>query len=212
MGFSSKTPRPEPGTISRRLQEIDLFFEKRGKEHQAPRRLVKNLEQAGIPYALVGGMAVNFHRHVRTTEGIDILLSAAGFKEFCDRLVPGEYEHVANKPRRFLDRKQGVTIDVLITGRFPGSGQPGPIAYPEPTNVSQRIEDAMVVDLAALITLKLAAHRYQDFGDVVALIRANDLDETFMDRLHPSLHRDFLRCLDEKQREEAYEAREADDE
>ena len=40
------------------------------------------------------------------------------------------------------------------------------------------------------------------------LIRFNDLDESFADRLHPSLRRDYIECLEEKRREEEYEARE----
>jgi len=56
--------------------------------------------------------------------------------------------------------------------------------------------------------LKLAARRFQDFGDVVALIRVHQLDEAFAKRLHPSVRRDFIECLDEKRREEEYEARE----
>jgi len=64
-----------------------------------------------------------------------------------------------------------------------------------------------VVDLPTLVQLKLAARRYQDFADVVSLIRENRLNETFRNRLHPTLHADFLSCLDEMRREDEYEAR-----
>ncbi len=63
------------------------------------------------------------------------------------------------------------------------------------------------VDLPTLIQLKLAARRYYDFGDVVNLIRVHKLDEAFLTNLHPSLHRDFIECLEEKRREDHYEAR-----
>ena len=53
--------------------------------------------------------------------------------------------------------------------------------------------------------LKLAARRYQDFADVVSLIRENGLDEAFAARLHPSVRTDYLLCLDEKHREDEYE-------
>lgn len=55
--------------------------------------------------------------------------------------------------------------------------------------------------------LKSAAGRYQDFADVVSLIRANGPDESFMQSLHPSLRLDFSECLDEMRREDQYEAR-----
>ena len=40
------------------------------------------------------------------------------------------------------------------------------------------------------------------------LIRVHNLDESFLPRLHTSVHQDFIECLEEKRREEEYEARE----
>jgi hypothetical protein len=79
--------------------------------------------------------------------------------------------------------------------------------FPDPSDVAQEMDDLRVIDLPTLVQLKLAAHRYQDFADVVSLIRENRLDETFRDRLHPTLHTDYLLCLDEMRREDEYEAR-----
>jgi len=197
-----------PFSFWRRLKEIDMFFEGRGREHKAMRRLVKKLEKAKIPYAVVGGMAVNAHGHDRTTKDVDVLLSVEGFAEFRRRFVPKDYDAVPRRPRRFLDRTNHVTIDFLVTGLFPGKGDPGPVAYPDPAEVSETIENCRVVELVTLIQLKLAASRYQDFADVVNLIRVHDLDESFRQKLHPSLHRDFIECLEEKRREDEYEARE----
>jgi hypothetical protein len=99
-------------------------------------------------------------------------------------------------------------LDILVTGLFPGSGKPGPVAFPNPAEVSEVIGKIHVVDLPTLIQLKLAARRYRDFGDVVELIRIHDLDESFNERLHPSVRGDFIECLEEKRREHEYEARE----
>ena len=111
------------------------------------------------------------------------------------------------RPRRFVERQSGVTVDCLVTGRYPGTGQPGPIAFPDPLSASQDIESLRVITLPHLIQLKLAARRYYDFGDVAFLIRVHNLDESFLPSLHPSLHQDFIECLEEKRREEEYEAR-----
>lgn len=73
--------------------------------------------------------------------------------------------------------------------------------------MSQTIDDLRVVDLPTLVQLKLAAGRYQDVADVVNLIRANQLDETFQEKLHPSARGDYVECLEEKRREDEYEAR-----
>jgi hypothetical protein len=92
-----------------------------------------------------------------------------------------------------------------VTGLFPGSGKPGPIAYPKPTEVSETIDNLQVIDLPTLIQLKLAARQHQDLADVVNLIRAHNLDESFQTKLHPSVHKDFIECLEEKRREDEYE-------
>ena len=129
-------------------------------------------------------------------------------EEFRKRFVPKLYQTVEGRPRRFVDRANDITVDFLVAGRFPGSGKPGPIAFPDPSKVSETIEKYQVVDLVTLIQLKLAARRYRDFGDVVELIRFNDLDESFADRLHNSVRRDYIECLEEKRCEDEYEARE----
>ncbi len=172
------------------------------------RRLVRRLQKAGIPYAIMGGMAVNAHGAERTTNDVDVLLTPEGLGLFRQQFVGTAYDQVAGRPRRFADRKNGVTVDVLVTGRYPGRGTPGPIAFPDPTEASEEIKKIRVLTLPQLIQLKLAAGRHYDFGDVVYLIRVHQLDESFLEKLHPSLHRDYIECLEEKRREEEYEARE----
>jgi hypothetical protein len=188
-------------------KEISMFFDGTDAVHQTMEHLVEALERAQIPYALVGGMAVFAHRYHRTTDDVDILLTPEGFTAFRQRFVPGTFQPVSRRPRRFRDPANGVTFDVLVTGLFPGTGQPGPIAYPHPADVSEVIANKRVVNLATLVQLKLAARRHQDFADVVNLIRFNGLDESYLTRLHPSVHGDFIQCLEEKRREVEYEAR-----
>lgn len=185
-----------------------MFFQRKDPVHQTMYRLVQRLEKAKIPYAIVGAMALNAHNQRRTTDDVDVLLTAEGLAEFRRHFVDKHYEAVPGRRRRFVERKSQVRVDVLVTGLFPGSGKPGPISYPDPASVSLTIDDVRVVDLVTLVQLKLAARRFQDFGDVVALIRVHQLDEAFAKRLHPSVRRDFIECLDEKRREEEYEARE----
>ena len=185
-----------------------MFFEGKDPVHETMKRVSAKLDAAGISYAIVGGMAVNAHQHRRTTGGGDFLVSGEGFSAIFGILEPTEFEPVAGHSRRFLDRVTGVTFDFLITGRFPGNGRPGPIAFPDPVAVSETIDNRRVIKLANLIELKLAARRYKDFGDVVELIRARNLDESYTQQLHPSVHADYIECLEEKRREDEYEARE----
>jgi hypothetical protein len=190
-----------------RLKEIDMFFAGNDAVHQTMRHVVDKLEGAKIPYAIVGGMAVNAHGYRRTTADVDVLMTQAGFAAFRRLFVEAHYETIPGRKRRFLDRTNRVNIDVLVTGLFPGSGKPGPIAYPDPEDVNETIDDVRFVNLATLVQLKLAARRHRDFGDVVELIRFNDLDEAFAARLDESVRGDYIECLEEKRREDEYEAR-----
>src|SRR5262245_54864919 len=189
-----------------RLKEISTFFERRDKVHQTARRLVRRLEKKGIPYAIAGAMAANLHGARRTTDDVDFLLTQQGFDRVVQEFVGKDAGRVEGRPRLFIELKNGVSFDILITGRYPGSGKPGPIAFPDPTEASTTIEKARVLKLEQLIQLKLAARRHYDFGDVVALIRVHQLDESFAEQLHSSVRADFIECLDEKRREDEYDA------
>ena len=138
---------------------------------------------------------------------MDVLLNPEGLDAFRRQFVGKSYDPAPQRTRKFVDRANGVAINVLVSGQFPGSGAPGPIAYPDPVSVHETIDTVRVVRLETLVELKLAAHRYRDFGDVVELIRVHDLDEAFARRLHASVRQDFLGCLDEKRREDEYETR-----
>ena len=97
----------QTSTISfwEKLKELDMFFQKKDPVHKTMRKAVKRLEKAGIPYAVVGGMAVFFQGHRCATNDLDLLLTAEGFAEFCRRFVPKFYEQQEGRPRRFTEKK-----------------------------------------------------------------------------------------------------------
>src|SRR5437870_3206425 len=76
----------------KRLREIGMFFQSRDLLHHAMRRLIRRLEKAGVPYALMGAMAVNMHGARRTTDDVDILLTGAGLECFREELLPKFYK------------------------------------------------------------------------------------------------------------------------
>ncbi|HEY7313049.1 MAG TPA: hypothetical protein VH643_27045 [Gemmataceae bacterium] len=200
--------RERPFNFIRRLKEISMFFAGKDEVHKTLRRIVKRLEKAGISYAVMGGMAVNAHKYQRTTGDVDLLLTQEGLEEFQKRYVSKNYVRKEGHTRRFIDRVNNIQVDCLVTGRFPGSGAPGPFAFPDPVDVAEEIGKVRVVNLVMLVQFKLAARRHRDFGDVVELIRFNNLDESFAPHLHPSVRQDYIECLEEKRRNDEYEARE----
>jgi hypothetical protein len=197
-----------PFSFIRRLKEISMFFAGKDEVHKTLRRIVKRLERAEIAYAVMGGMAVNAHKYQRTTGDVDVLLTSEGLEEFQRRYVTKNYLQREGRSRRFLDKANNIQVDCLVTGRFPGSGSPGPIAFPNPADVAEEIQKIRVVNLLTLVQLKLAARRSRDFSDVVELIRFNNLDESFAIQLHDSVRQDYIECLEEKRRNDEYEARE----
>lgn len=186
-----------------------MTMKKKGRDPAtlAMRRLVKKLAKAKIAHAVMGGMAVYAHGYRRFTDDVDVLVTPEGLEAFQARFVPQDYELAAGKKRRFVDRTNGVTVDLVIAGHFPGFRSAGPITFPDPMTVRQQIDSIYFIDLTTLIQLKLAAFRPQDYADVVALIRANHLDESFLTRLHPTLHLDFLEGLAHVRREAEYDAK-----
>ncbi len=151
--------------LDKRLREIDMFFEKDDPVHQTLRRTVKRLERAGIPYVVVGAMAVNLHGARRTTSDVDVLLTKEGLERFRAEILPKFYKTVEGRPRRFKESKSGVILDCLLAGSYPGFGAPGPITFPNPDDVAEHIEEIRVINLPQLIQLKLAARRHKDFGE-----------------------------------------------
>jgi hypothetical protein len=199
---------PKTFSFMKRLKEISMFFEKRSPQHKTMRRLARRLKKARITYAIMGGMAVNAHGAERTTRDVDVLLTPEGLERFRAEFVGKEYEQVEGRSRRFKEVESGVTVDCLVTGHYPGFGEPKQFAFPDPAEASQEIDKIQVLTLPQLIQLKLAARRHADFADVVFLIRTHNLDESFMQQIHPSVHQDFIECLEEKRREDEYIARE----
>jgi hypothetical protein len=63
-------------------------------------------------------------------------------------------------------------------------------------------------ELPAMIDLKLRKGWFRELADVVKLIAAFDLDESFLIQLPAERHPKFLELLEEKRRTDEWEARE----
>src|SRR4029079_1373346 len=60
------------------LEEVGRFFMKEDPVHKALRSIAARLADLGISYAVAGGMALVSHGYRRTTEDVDIVVSAEG--------------------------------------------------------------------------------------------------------------------------------------
>lgn len=158
--------------------------------HLAMARVVKTLEELGIPYAICGAMAVNVYGLKRATEDVDILLTPEGHAKFkAHALGRGFVEKFAGS-RGVKDAATKVPIDFLLTGGIPGDGVARGIVFPDPAAVAIEHAGRRYVSLATLVEMKVASamtalDRPRDFDDVIRLIRSNELGEHFGDALHP---------------------------
>lgn len=183
------------------LREASEFFMGRGDVHKTMRRLAERLSSESIPYAVVGGMSLGEHGYVRMTDDVDILLTAGGLERFVERCVGRGYVRAfRGAARKFRDAETRVRIEVLVTGEYPGDGKPKPVSFPDPETSSVEVGGIRVIELPRLVELKLASgmtapDRLRDLADVQELIRAEQLDESFADRIDPSVRTKFLELL-----------------
>ena len=103
------------------------------------------------------------------------------------------------------DTENGVRIEFLIAGEFPGDGKPKAVAFPEPTSVRVEKEGMHVVGLEKLLELKLAsgmtgAGRMKDLGDVQELMRVLGLALDFGYRLDATVRGKFIELWDDLHR------------
>ncbi|MBI5865247.1 MAG: hypothetical protein HZB38_12200 [Planctomycetes bacterium] len=184
------------------VEEVRMFFDDQGPVRETFHSLKKRLEDAGIPHIFMGATAVNAHGHRRATEDVDVCMRSADLERFRREFLGPIYQAVAGRTRRFMDPQTQVAFDVLVSGEVAGdSRRQREIRLPEPSE-AQLVHETPVPSLQRLIELKLVTWRFQDWGDVVNLIRVHDLDETFADRLHALVRMAFLQCLDQKRDED----------
>jgi hypothetical protein len=144
------------GSALERLREAEEFFLKKAPVQSTLERLARRLDQEGIAYAVIGGMALNVHGYVRVTRAVDVLLGPDGLEAFV-RLCVGR-GYVAAFPgagKAFLDAESRIPIEILTAGEYPGDGKPKAVAFPDPATSSVEIDGIRVVALPRLVELKL---------------------------------------------------------
>jgi hypothetical protein len=173
------------------------FFMGDADVQRALKKLIAVLESEHIPYAIAGAMALNEYGYRRVTVDVDVLLSPQGLSALRSRVLGRAYVEKSPGSKGLRDPENGVNIDVLVAGEFPGDGKPKPVRFPDPETVARRGEHGSFLPLPVLIDLKLASgisapHRLRDLADVLELIRAAKLPESVVDQLNPWVREKFV--------------------
>src|SRR5207245_5103196 len=120
-------------------------------------KIVRQLEELRIPYAVVGAMAMFFHGYERFTTDVDILVTKEGLKQIHERLEGLGYVPPFEGSKHLRDTESGVRIEFLTTGDYPGDGKPKPVSFPDPTEASLILDGVRCLTLPKLIELKIAS-------------------------------------------------------
>ena len=157
-------------------------------------RATSLLNDAGVPYAVIGGNAVaTWVRTVdpsliRTTTDVDILIDRADLGRVREALEPGGfiYRHAAGIDM-FLDGP-GAKIRDVVHVLFAEKKVRTDDELPSPAvSESERAEEFQVLMLEPLVRLKLTSFRTKDQVHIRDVIDAGLVDFTWPDRFPPVL-------------------------
>jgi hypothetical protein len=166
-----------PFSLERMVRAVD-------KVRERLLRAASALEAATVPYAVAGGNA-------------DILLSRESIEAATRALEAGGFvrRHVAGV-EMFLDGAQGKARDAV---HIVFAGEKVRTEYPFPApDVTESEKGAAfrVVNLEALVRMKLTSFRDRDRVHLRDLIEVGLVDATWLDRLHPQLSERLRTILD----------------
>ncbi len=150
--------------------------------------IARHLDEMGIDYAIAGALCLAAHGIVRATEDVDLLISREGLDRFKQTWLGRGYVDLRPGGKAVRDTVNGVKVDFLLEGDYPGDGKPKPVRFPAPAEVAMDAGRFRVVNLPRFVELKLASgmtapHRLQDLADVLRLIAAAKLPREFGESL-----------------------------
>lgn len=181
------------------LREGTEFFQHEGDIYETLRRLVDELAENGLEYALIDGLALVAYGYRRFTEDVDILMSPEALRVFREQMIGRGYlPAFSGATKSFRDTRTGVRIEIVTTGEYPGDGKPKPIAFPAPAESRLQREGVWLITLGKLMELKLASslsapHRLKDLADVQELIARLKLPLELADQIDASVRDEYRR-------------------
>jgi Uncharacterised nucleotidyltransferase len=173
------------------------------KVRERLQRATTALEQTKIPYAVIGGNAVAAwvsrvdEAAVRNTQDVDILLRRADLARAKTALARAGfvYRHSAGMDM-FLDDPRGKARDSVHV-IFAGEKVRPEYLEPAPdVTASEATETFRLLDLAALVPMKLTSFRDKDRVHLRDLIDVGLVDQTWCERLPPQLAARLQELLD----------------
>jgi hypothetical protein len=176
--------------------EGQRYFMGEGQLNNALSRLVADLNEHKIDYVVIGAIALMAYGYPRFTEA----------ERFHRELVGLDYWPAFQGARKRLrSTRDGIPIEFISSGEFPGDGKPKPVSSPDPSEASVEIDGVKFPTLEKLVELKLASgmtapDRLKDLADVQELIKIRGLSSEFAEALNPYVREKFLELFEAVQR------------
>ncbi len=164
------------------------------------------LEQANVPYAVVGGNAVAAwvarvdESAVRNTQDVDILLRRGDLETAQNALTAAGFVYRVKGVDMFLDGPEAKARDavhVVFSGEKVRPEYPLPV--PDVTDAEQTPEFRLL-NLEPLVRMKLTSFRRQDQVHVLDLAEVGLVDESWLNRFPPELSARLRELLDSPDR------------
>ncbi|MDX6501412.1 MAG: hypothetical protein QOG23_4672 [Blastocatellia bacterium] len=196
----------ETRSVLNTYAEGQRYFMGEGQLNNALARLVADLKEHDIDYLVIGAVALLAYGYPRFTEDIDLILDENGIDRFHRELVGLGYAPAFQGARKRLrSTRDGIPIEFISSGEYPGDGKPKPVSFPDPSESSVKIDGVKFPTLEKLVELKLASgmtapDRLKDLADVQELIKIRALSSEFAKTLNPYVREKFLELLEAVQR------------
>jgi len=167
-------------------------------------RATRALDAAGVPYAVAGGNAVAEwvgrvdEGATRNTKDVDLLVNRGDLPALQGALgaVGFIYHHLFGVDT-FIDGEKGRPsegVHLLMAGEHVKPGDPDTLPLVEQ---SERASDFQVVNLEALLKMKLIAFRRKDQVHILDLVGVGLIDNTWPARFPPILGERLQQLLDD---------------
>ena len=196
--MTTSSSNVERRTIQEVYAEGLRYFMGQGQLNNALSRLAADMKERDIEYMVIGAVALMAYGYPRFTEDIDLVLTTEGLEKFHRELIGLGYAPAfPGAKKRLRSTPDGVSIEVITTGEYPGDGLPKPVSFPAPADAAIDIDGVRVITIEKLIELKLASgmtapDRLKDLADVQELIKVRHLASDFAERLDPYVQEQFL--------------------
>lgn len=196
--MTSSAPNADSRSIHDVYAEGLRYFMGEGTLQGTLAQVSSDLKQHGIDYMVIGAVALMAYGYPRFTEDIDLVLTGEGLEAFHQELIGlGYVPAFPGARKRLRSTREGVSIEVILAGEYPGDGKPKPVSFPVPATSSTEIDGVRIVTLEKLVELKLASgmtapDRLKDLADVQELIKVRGLTADFAATLNSYVRDKFL--------------------